>query len=197
MGGLLLCVFRRGDRLRPAARDALVGCGESPSSWAMRLASPARPSSNRRDPSPPCPHRLTRPFRRPRPASSPARDWPRDDRAARRAWHPRRAAARSNRARRAPSAGNKPAFAASVMTPPNRSVRHPASSGAARGSVKRLDRPAGIVGLLDAIDQRTAPQRHAPDVHAHVRMGVEALGRHRADRASPTSPLRHGRRMVA
>ncbi len=45
---------------------------------------------------------LSRRFRRPRPASSPARDWPRDGRGSRRAPRPRRRVARSNRARPSP-----------------------------------------------------------------------------------------------
>ena len=53
-----------------------------------------------------------------------------------------------------------------------------ASIGAARLSSSVWTGCAGIVGLLDAIDERTSPQRHPPDVHAHAGMRVQALGRH-------------------
>ena len=136
------------------------------------------------------PGALTPQARPPTPASSRARDWPRDDREGRPAGVAGPRAARSSRARRVCSPGTSLfALAFRVIAPPNRSVLHAASSGAERGSDRVWTWSAGIVGLLDAIDQRAAPERHAPDIHAHVRMGVEPLGRHREIERRPRRPF--------
>ena len=64
--------------------------------------------------------------------------------------------------------------------PSKRSRRSPPATLASRGSASCGTGGVRIVGLLDAIDERPAPQRDAADIHRGPSgWAIDALGRHR------------------